>query len=94
MGRLMSGLNPLEIFERRVYQAFVGQPVPGSFPFEGQPVPEPFPFETLGSVWPARGAGSGPKVPTMPPFSYREGKPSPAIKRVRLTVVSWGIVYY
>ena len=48
--------------------------------FGGQPVPEPFPFETLGSVWPAMGVGPGPKVPTMPPFSYQGGKPSPAGK--------------
>ena len=48
MGRLMSGLNPLEI---------------------------------LGSVWPVRGVGPGPKVPTMPPFSYRGCKPSPTGKK-------------
>ena len=54
MGRLMSGLNPLEISERRVSSAFGGQSVPG-----------PFPFETLGSVWPAMGVGPRPKVPTL-----------------------------
>ena len=70
MGRLMSGLNPLEIFGWRV-----------SLAFEGQPVPGPFPFEALGSIWPARGVGPGPKVPTIPPFSYRGGKPSPAGKK-------------
>ena len=66
MGRLMSGLNPLEISGRRVGPAFVGQPVPRPFPFEGQPMHAPFPFKTLGSVWPARGVGLGPKVPTLP----------------------------
>ena len=73
MGRLMSGLNPLEISGRRVVPAFVGQPVPG-----------PFPFKTLGSVWPARGVGPWPKVPTMPPFSYRGGKPSPTWKKSKV----------
>ena len=53
MGRLMSGLNPLEISGGGVGLRFVGQPVLG-----------PFPFETLGSVWPAMGVGPGPKVPT------------------------------
>ena len=70
MGRLMSRLNPLEISGRRVEPAFVGQSVPG-----------PFPFETPGSVWTTRGVGPGPKVPTMPPFSYQGGKPSPAGKK-------------
>ena len=51
-----------------------------SLAFGGQPVPGPFPFETLGSVRPAKGAGLGPKVPTMPPFSYRGGKSSPTGK--------------
>ena len=54
MGRLMYGLNPLEISGRRVGPAF-----------GDQPVPEPFPFEILGSVWPAMGVGPGPKVPTV-----------------------------
>ena len=45
-----------------------------------QPGPGPFPFETLGPVWPAMGVEPGPKVPTMPPFSYRGGKSSPAGK--------------
>ena len=48
--------------------------------FGGQPVLGPFPFGTLGSVRPAMGVGLGPKVPTMPPFSYRGGKSSPAGK--------------
>ena len=43
-------------------------------------MPRPFPFKTLGSIWPAMGVGPGPKVPTMPPFSYRGGKTSPARK--------------
>ena len=51
-----------------------------SLTFRGQPMPGPFPFETLGSVWPTMGVRSGPKVPTMPPFSYRGGKSSPAGK--------------
>ena len=40
-----------------------------------------FPFEALGSVWLARGVGPGPKVPTMAPFSYRGGRPSPVGKK-------------
>ena len=32
------------------------------------------------TVWPAMGVEPGPKVPTMPPFSYRGGKSSPAGK--------------
>ena len=52
--------------------------------FGGQPVPGPFPFETLGSVWPAMGVGPGPKVPTMPPFSYRGGKSSPIGKTSKI----------
>ena len=59
------GLNPLEISERLVGLTFVRQPGPG-----------PFPFETLGPIWPAMGVRHGPKVPTMPPFSYRGGKSS------------------
>ena len=46
--------------------------------------PRPFPFETLGPVWHVMGAGHGPKVPTMPPFSYRGGKPSPAGKKSKI----------
>ena len=70
MGRIMYRLNPLEISGRRVGPAFGEQPVPG-----------PFPFETFGSVWPSMGVGPGPKVATMPPFSYRGGKPSPTRKK-------------
>ena len=69
----MSGLNPLEESGWRVSLGFVSQLVP-----------RPFPFETLGSVWPARGVGPVPKVPTMPPFSYRGGKPSPAGKKSKV----------
>ena len=47
----------------------------------GHPVLDPFPFETPRSVWTARGVGHEPKVPTMPPFSYRGGKPSPTGKK-------------
>ena len=36
----------------------------------------PFPFEALRLGRLARGAGPGPKVPTMPPFSCRGGRPS------------------
>ena len=36
----------------------------------------PNPFEALGSGRLARGVGPGPKVPTMPPFSCRGGRPS------------------
>ena len=40
-----------------------------------------FPSEALGSGRLARGAGFGPKVPTMPPISYRGGRPSPVGKK-------------
>ena len=40
------------------------------------------PFEALRLVWLAMGVG--PKVPTMPPFSYRGGKPSPAGKKSKV----------
>ena len=69
----MFGLNPLEISGRRVGPTFVGQPGPG-----------PFPFETFEPVWPAIGVRPGPKVPTMPPFSYRGGKPSPVGKKSKI----------
>ena len=61
----MFGPNPLEVLGRRVDRAFLGQLVSG-----------PFPFEALRSGWLARGVGPGPKVPTMPPFSCRGGRPS------------------
>ena len=48
----MSGSNPLGVPGRRVGRAFLGQLVPG-----------PFPFEALGSGRLARGVGPGPKVP-------------------------------
>ena len=44
----------------------------------------PFPLEALGSVWRAMGVGLGPKVPTMPSFSYRGGRPSPAGKKSKI----------
>ena len=47
-------------------------------------MPGPFPFETFGSVWPAMGVEPGLKVPTMPPFSYRGGKPSPDGKKSKV----------
>ena len=73
MGRLMYGLNLFEIYGRKVGPAYLGQSVPG-----------PFPFDTLGSVWPAMGVGPRPKAPTMPPFSYRGGKPSSAGKKSKV----------
>ena len=83
MGRLMSGPYQLGVSRRRVDPAFLGRLVA-----------EPFPFEALGSGRLAMGVGLGPKVPTMPPFFYRGGKPSPVGKRVSLIVISWGTVYY
>ena len=53
-----------------VYPAFLGRLVSG-----------PFPFEALGSSQLARSAGPGPKVPTMPLFSYRGGRSSPLVKK-------------
>ena len=50
----MSGPNPLGVPERRVGRAFLGQLVFRSFP-----------FEALRSGRLARGAGPGPKVPTL-----------------------------
>ena len=46
--------------------------------------PGPFPFETLGPVWHVMGAGPRLKVPTMPPFSYQGGKPSPVGKKSKI----------
>ena len=83
MGRLMFGPYPLGVSGQRVSSAFLARLVAG-----------PFPFKVLGSGRLAMGVGPGPKVPTMPPFFYRGGKPSPVGKRVSLTVISWGIVYY
>ena len=83
MGRLMSRPNPLEISGRRVDRAFVGRLMT-----------EPFPLEALGSVWRARGVGPGPKVPTMPHFPTGEVDHPRLGKRVKLIVLSWGIVYY
>ena len=39
------------------------------------------PLDYFGLLWPAMGIGPGPKVPTMPPFSYRGGKLSPVGKK-------------
>ena len=70
LGRLVFRPNPLGVPGRRVDQAFLGQLVLGSFP-----------FEALGSGRLARGAGPGPKVPTMPPFSCGGGRPFPVGKK-------------
>ena len=77
MGRLMFGPYPLGVSGQRVDPTFMGRLVAG-----------PFPFEVLGSSRLAVGVGPEPKVSTMPPFFYREGKPSPVGKRVSLTVIS------
>ena len=69
----MSGPNPLEISGLRVGPAFVGRLMFG-----------PFPLEALRLVWWARGVGPGPKVPTMPPFFYRGGRPSPTGKKSKI----------
>ena len=49
---------------------------PSARVFLGRLVSEPDPLKALGSGRLTRGAGPGPKVPTMPPFSYRGGRPS------------------
>ena len=69
MGRLMFGPYPLGV-SGQVCSVFLGLLVAG-----------PFPFEALGSGRLAMSVGPGPKVPTMPPFFYRGGKPSPIGKR-------------
>ena len=78
MGRLMFGPYPLGVSGTRVGPTFMGLLVAG-----------PFPFEVLGSGRLVMGVGPGPKVPTIPPFFYRGGKPSSVGKRVSLTVISW-----
>ena len=83
MDRLMSGPYLLEVSGMRVGPAFLSRLVVG-----------PFPFEALESGRLAMGVGVGPKVPTMPPFFYRGGKPSLVGKRVSLTVISCGTIYY
>ena len=70
LGRLVSGPNPLGVPGRRVGRAFLGQLVSW-----------PFPFEALRWGRLARGAGPGPKVSTMPPFSCQGGRPSPVGKK-------------
>ena len=50
----MYGLNPLGVPEWKVGPTFLGRLVSG-----------PFPFEALGSGRLAKGAGLGPKVPTL-----------------------------
>ena len=79
MGRLKFGPHPLGVSRQKVGPAFLGRLVAG-------------PLRLLGRL--AMGVGPGPKVPTMPPFFYRGGKPSPVGKRVSSTVISWGIVYH
>ena len=49
--------------------------------FLGLLASRPFPFGALGLGRLARGVGLGPKVPTMPPFFYRGGRPSPVGKK-------------
>ena len=66
----MSGTNPLRVPGRRVGRAFLGRLAFG-----------PFPYGALGLGRIARGAGPGPKVPTMPPFSYQGGRSSPVEKK-------------
>ena len=77
----MPGLNPLKISGWRAGLTLVGQLGPGLFP-----------FETLGPVWPVMGAGPGPKVPTMPPFFYQGGEPSPAGKKSKIDLHIMGNV--
>ena len=57
VGRLASGPNPLGVLGRRVGRAFLGWLASGPNPFEAL---------ELGRL--ARGAGPGPKVPTMLPL--------------------------
>ena len=79
MGWLMSGPHPLGVSGQKVGPAFLGQLLAR-------------PLRLLGRL--AMGIGPGPKVPTMPPFFYRGGKPSLVGKRVSLIVISRGIVYH
>ena len=43
-----------------------------------------FPFRALGSGQLAKGVGPWPRVPTMPPFSCRGGRPSPVGKKKKV----------
>ena len=70
LGLLVFGPNPLGVPGRRVSRAFLGRLAFG-----------PFPFGALGLGWFARGAGPGPKVPIMPLFFFRGGRPSPVGKK-------------
>ena len=83
LGRLVSRPNPLRVPGRRVSHAFLGRLASG-----------PFPFGALGLSRLARGAGPRPKVPTMPPFSCRGGRPSPVRKKNKVVRHIMGTVYH
>ena len=70
LGRLAYGLDPLGAFGWRVGRSFLGLMAS-----------RPFPFRAHGSGRLARGVGLGPKVPIMPHFSCRGGRPSPIRKK-------------
>ena len=70
LGRLAFGPSPFGVPGRRIVQAFLGRLAS-----------EPSPFGALGLGQLARGAGLGPMVPTMPPFSCRGGRSSPVGKK-------------
>ena len=72
LGRLISGPNPLGVPGGRVGRPFVGRLASGPNPLGvlGQRVGRAFVVRL------ARGAGPGPKVPSMPPFSFRGGRSS------------------
>ena len=92
LGRLVPGPNPLRVPGRRVGRAFLCGLVSGTNPlrvpgrrvdraFLGRLASGPFPYWALGLGLLARGAGPGPKVPTMPPFSCQGGRSSPVEKK-------------
>ena len=97
VGRLAFWLNPLGVPGRRVDRAFVGRLASGPNPlgvpgqrvgraFVGRLASELNPFWALGSGRLARGAGLGPKVPTMGThnallFSYLGGRSSSVRKK-------------